>query len=48
MVLLSGFSLVQFVGFVSKRFVNEIIMIIIKHLKKLDYERFDHQAQLSV
>ena len=25
--------------FVSKRFVNEIIMIIIKHLKKLDYQR---------
>jgi hypothetical protein len=28
-----------FVSFVSKRFVNEIIMITIKHLKKLDYQR---------
>jgi len=26
-------------SFMSKRFVNEIIMIIIKHLKKLDYQR---------
>ena len=25
--------------FVSERLVNEIIMIIIKHLKKLDYQR---------
>ncbi len=31
--------LVWLVWFVSKRFVNEIIMIIIKHLKKLDYQR---------
>jgi hypothetical protein len=32
-------TLVSFVLFVSKRFVNEIIMIIIKYLKKLDYQR---------
>ncbi len=32
-------ALVRFFLFVSKRFVNEIIMIIIKHLKKLDYQR---------
>ncbi len=32
-------ALVWLVCFVSKRFVNEIIMIIIKHLKKLDYQR---------
>jgi hypothetical protein len=32
-------TLVWLVGFVSKRFVNERIMIIIKHLKKLDYQR---------
>jgi hypothetical protein len=32
-------ALVWFVWFVSKRFVNEIIMIIIKYLKKLDYQR---------
>ena len=38
MGLLSDFSLVCF-DFVSKRLVNEIIMIIIKHLKKLDYQR---------
>ena len=31
--------LVWIVWFVSERFVNEIIMIIIKHLKKLDYQR---------
>jgi hypothetical protein len=37
MGLLSGFSLACLI--VSKRFVNEIIMIIIKHLKKLDYQR---------
>jgi hypothetical protein len=30
---------VMVVIFVSKRFVNEIIMIIINHLKKLDYQR---------
>ena len=32
-------DLVWLVWFVSKCFVNEIIMIIIKHLKKLDYQR---------
>ncbi len=32
-------ALVWLVWFVSKPFVNEIIMIIIKHLKKLDYQR---------
>ncbi len=32
-------ALVWLVWFVSKRFVNEIIMIIIKHLKKFDYQR---------
>jgi hypothetical protein len=32
-------DLVWFVWFVSKGFVNELIMIIIKHLKKLDYQR---------
>ncbi len=32
-------ALVWLVWFVSKRFVNEIIMMIIKHLKKLDYQR---------
>ena len=32
-------ALVRLFLFVSKRFVNEIIMIIIKHLKKLDYQR---------
>ena len=32
-------ALVRFFLFVSKRFVNEIIMIIINHLKKLDYQR---------
>ncbi len=32
-------ALVCLLLFVSKRFVNEIIMIIIKHLKKLDYQR---------
>jgi hypothetical protein len=32
-------ALVRFFLCVSKRFVNEIIMIITKHLKKLDYQR---------
>ncbi len=32
-------ALVQFFFFVSKRLANELIMIIIKHLKKLDYQR---------
>jgi hypothetical protein len=32
-------AIVWLVSFVSKHFVNEIIMIIIKHLKKLDYQR---------
>jgi hypothetical protein len=32
-------ALVWLVWFVSKRLENEIIMIIIKHLKKLDYQR---------
>jgi hypothetical protein len=32
-------ALVWIVWFVNKRFVNEIIMIIIKHLKKFDYQR---------
>jgi hypothetical protein len=32
-------ALVWLLWFVSKRFVNEIIMIIIKDLKKLDYQR---------
>ncbi len=32
-------ALVWLVWFVSKRFVNEIIMNIIKYLKKLDYQR---------
>jgi hypothetical protein len=31
--------LVSLVWFVIKRFVNEIIMIVIKHLTKLDYRR---------
>jgi hypothetical protein len=41
LVVIWGYSvaLVWLVWFVGKRFVNEIIMIMIKHVKKLDYQR---------
>jgi hypothetical protein len=41
-------SLVWVVWFVSKRFVNEIIMIIINHLKRLIIKWLDNQTQISV
>jgi hypothetical protein len=40
--------LVWLVWFVSKRFVNEIIMVIINHLKKFVYQGLDNQTQISV